>query len=890
MKCTSEERLYQALLELCQGRCEGITAMELAEGLELSRNVVSHYLNRLLEKGLAVKLGTKPAYWRPCVTAAVTQEAEEATRPAVQGDAFSTFIGWDGSCREAVERCRAAVHYPSDGLPILLCGPSGVGKSALAALIHRYAVESGAVEPNAPFITFNCADYANNPQLLSATLFGYRKGAFTGADADREGMLQAAGNGFLFLDEVHRLSAENQEKLFVLLDQGCFRPLGENKDWSYVKVRLICATTEDVDQVLLKTFRRRIPVRADIPPYAARPLNERLRLVYHICRKEAVRLGRDVALESAVLDYLLDFSQEGNIGALINLIKLTCAGSFHRQEGGGPLRLEAWNLPVDDLRLPTGNGQARPRREPLTVWRDERAAEAGIAHDPAWKQSGLNTFWNSVTEDRGWELEEVRGAFRETDSYFAQANLYAREFTGMGRAFIQLFERACATVCDRYGISDKELLPKLDCWYLKSRARELSKVPSASAFVAYLHRKCPRTAYVMDRMLEALDRELPGDCLRRDLFSAALYFLLSPHVDESCPFHALIVAHGDSTATSVASVTNRMCRSFVFEGIDMPMDTSVDTVIERVNEYIDKCDTRQGMILLVDMGSLSRMYGSIKNRLKGDLLIVNNMTTAIALDIGIKIVGHSPFKKIAEYAKTGYVVQSQYYEGLALDKNVVISCISGLGIAEKLREIVREYVNTDILEIVTMDYRALKRNVDKGDHSQFKNTQVILTTSELAGGTGLPILYLPDLWTPEGEQKLWRALSAGVDQAGFEKLKEELFKFFSIEGVSSRLSFLNPSVIIGEVDGILRAYEQHYSLKLESFRRLNLFLHISVMIERLLVGDKLYTESAQSGDSTAGELEAFYEVSRGIFGGIIAKYHIELAQGELALLYELLMK
>lgn len=887
MKYTSEERLYETLSQLCGERSEGVTATQLAEHLELSRNVVSHYLNRLLEKGQAERQGTRPAYWRTCVALQSAAGIGEEVPPAAQGDSFSTFIGWDGSCRETVERCRAAVHYPSDGLPILLCGPSGVGKSALAALIHRYAVESGAVAPDAPFVTFNCADYANNPQLLSATLFGYKKGAFTGAEADREGMLQAADNGFLFLDEVHRLSAENQEKLFVLLDQGCYRPLGENKNWNYVKVRLICATTEDVEQVLLKTFRRRIPVRADIPAYATRPLNERLRLVYEICRREALRLGRDVELESAVLDYLLDFRQEGNIGALINLIKLTCAGSFHLQEGDGPLRLEVWNLPVDDLRL---HGGEQVRREPLTVWRDEWAGQTGIAHDPAWEQSGLDAFWSSVTEKRGWELEEVRKAFRETDGYFAEAGLYDREFTGMSRAFIQLFEHACAAVCDRYGISDKELFSRLDCWYLKSRAREESKVPSAAAFVVHVHRKCPRTAYVMDRLLEALDRELPGDCRRKDLFSAALYFLLSPYVDESCPFHALIVAHGDSTATSVASVTNRMCRSFIFEGIDMPMDTSVDTVIERVNEYIDKCDTRQGMILLVDMGSLSRMYGSIKNRLKGDLLIINNMTTAIALDIGIKIVGHSPFKKIAEYARTGYVVQSQYYEGLALDKNVVISCISGLGIAEKLKEIVGEYVNTDILEIVTMDYQALKRNVDKGDHSQFKNTQVILTTSEIAGGDGLPILYLPDLWTPEGEQKLWRALSAGVDQAGFEKLKEELFKFFSIEGVSSRLSFLNPSVIVGEVDGILRAYEQHYGLKLESFRRLNLFLHISVMIERLLVGDKLYAEPAQNGDSAAGELEAFYEVSRQIFGGIIAKYHIELAQSELALLYELLMK
>lgn len=885
MKYSSEERVYQALLTLCRDQEEAVTATALANRLELSRNVVSHYLTRLLEQGQVIRLGTKPAYWQP-IAAAEEGEGRCAGGPA-QDDPFSAFVGWDGSCREAVDRCRAAVCYPPDGLPILLCGASGVGKSALAGLIHRYAVSSGAAAPDAPFVTFNCADYANNPQLLSATLFGYKKGAFTGADADREGILRTADNGFLFLDEVHRLSAENQEKLFILLDQGCYRPLGENKEWIHVKVRLVCATTEDVDRVLLKTFRRRIPVRADIPPYAARPVSERLRLIYGICRREALQLGRDVVLESGVLDYLLGFCQDGNIGALINLIKLTCAGSLHRQAPGEPLRLEARSLPVDDLCQPGGG--ARLFHEPLTVRRDEAEESSGVSHDPAWEHSGLEEFWGGVTEERDWDLEALRRVFRVTDGFFERTGLYAGEAPGVSRVFLQLFERLCTAVCDRYGILGKDLIARLSCWYLKSRDRDLGKVPSAVAFVAHLRRKCPRTAYVVDRLLEALDRELPGDCRREDLFSAALYFLLSPHVDESCPFHALIVAHGDSTATSVASVANRMCRSFIFEGIDMPIETSVDTVIERVNGYIDKCDTRQGMILLVDMGSLSRMYGSIKNRLKGDLLIINNMTTAIALDIGIKIVGHQPFKKIAEYAKTGYTVQSQYYEGLALDKNIVISCISGLGIAEKLKEIVGEYVDTDVLEIVTMDYRALKWNIDRGDHAQFRNTQVILTTSEVLGGGGLPILYLPDLWTPEGEQKLWRALSAAVDQKGFERLKEELFKFFSIEGVSARLSFLNPSVIIAEVDDVLRAYERHYRLKLESFRRLNLFLHISVMIERLLVGEKLYGESAQDGetDETLGE---FFEVSGRIFGDIIAKYRIELTRSELRLLHELLME
>ena len=79
-------------------------------------------------------------------------------------------------------------------------------------------------------VVLNCADYANNPELLSAALLGYKKGSFTGADTDKEGLLQEADGGYLFLDEVHRLSYENQENLFVFMDTGRYRPLGD-KNW-----------------------------------------------------------------------------------------------------------------------------------------------------------------------------------------------------------------------------------------------------------------------------------------------------------------------------------------------------------------------------------------------------------------------------------------------------------------------------------------------------------------------------------------------------------------------------------------------------------------------------------------------------------------------------------
>ncbi|MGO0862514.1 sigma 54-interacting transcriptional regulator, partial [Clostridioides difficile] len=126
---------------------------------------------------------------------------------AVEEDGFEELIGIKGSLKEKVNLAKSAIMYPPNGLHTIIYGETGVGKSELATCMYKYAVKNNIKEENSPFIVFNCADYAENPNLLIAQLFGVVKGAYTGADANREGLVEQANNGILFLDEIHRLPA-----------------------------------------------------------------------------------------------------------------------------------------------------------------------------------------------------------------------------------------------------------------------------------------------------------------------------------------------------------------------------------------------------------------------------------------------------------------------------------------------------------------------------------------------------------------------------------------------------------------------------------------------------------------------------------------------------------
>ena len=142
----------------------------------------------------------------------------------------------------------------------------------------------------------------------------------------------------------------------------------------------------------------------------------------------------------------------------------------------------------------------------------------------------------------------------------------------------------------------------------------------------------------------------------------------------------------------------------------------------------------RGLILLVDTGSLSRMYTLIKNSLSGDLMIINNVSTAIALDIGIKMLGHSSFTEITQSTKKLCSFDVQFFEGLSQGKNIVISCMSGVGIAEKIQEMMKSVFGDCGLDFITMDYKELIRALDENDEKSFEQTLLILTTSSLSEG------------------------------------------------------------------------------------------------------------------------------------------------------------
>jgi two-component system response regulator PilR (NtrC family) len=151
---------------------------------------------------------------------------------------------------------------------VLITGETGTGKELIARAVHENSPRA-----NQPFITINCGAFPET--LLESELFGYMKGAFTGANENREGLFKSANGGTLFLDEIGNMSLQMQVKLFRVLQEGKVRPLGSNEE-TEIDVRVIAATNKDLDKAIAAgEFREDLYYRLSVIPIQLPPLRER---------------------------------------------------------------------------------------------------------------------------------------------------------------------------------------------------------------------------------------------------------------------------------------------------------------------------------------------------------------------------------------------------------------------------------------------------------------------------------------------------------------------------------------------------------------------------------------------------------------------------------------
>ena len=881
---------------------EEFRTQPLAVELNASRNVISQYLNEYVEDGFLLKINVRPIIFlvkEKCSKNPQYLKVEYQTIEDLMNDinsanqhstAFTKLIGHKGSLNSIIQHCKSAITYPKSGLPILVLGPTGVGKSLIAQTMYNYGLEKTIFTEKSRFITVNCSEYANNPEFFLTNLFGCKKGAYTGADKDREGLISLADGGMLFLDEVHCLSSECQEKLFLFMDKGIYHMVGDNEKWYEASEHLVFATTENPQIALLKTLYRRIPIVTHIPSLSERPQQEKRELLTYILKQEAQQIDTDIQISQRLYKILINYDYPENVGQLVNCIKACVANAYV------DLKNKHQNLMIDIQNLPDSMIEQCDREGFFTTFTDLTMMtldELSKIQQQELKLYAFNKDLLTIYDGSPFEIIYNRSK-RRLNQYMDSVCFKENSQTSIKELlYHSVIETVCQRLMKKYSVSfaNNEILnlTKLYNDYMINSGSCDSILNQNAGLVDEFIQKF--TSYDPDAVAMASDfvSQMKG-LLNQDMnalmfLNAILYLkVLSTRIQER-ETRCMILSHGYSTASSLATSVNYMMEDDIFDAIDMPMDVSITSIVKKLNEYIGSQNNLRDLIILVDMGSLEDIYNRIKVVDKINLVIINNVTIKLALDVAVKVHQNMPIKKIAESIHhEDYLNKTVFIENRQKEKAILTVCATGIATAEKIsRLLIDSFPRSLNCKVIEYGYASLIEGGKNAAIFEKYDVQFIIGTMDPCV-KGITFISIEDMIDKQKISRVRELMGTFLNEEELELFAQNIIKNFSLQNLLDYLTILNPKKIINYVESIIESLQRDLSLTMQSNTIVGLYLHISCLIERLIT-DKYITNYDNLKIFEAHEQD-FIKIVKKAFNELEKHYCVEIPVSEIAYIYD----
>ncbi len=905
-------------------RKRGFSAEEVAERAAIDRTNASRDLNQLAQEGKIERIpgrpvlfairglspqssaGQQPAREPQQSSAAAHQELPGLVRleapnrlPVVVASmqsgavvtSFETLVGSDEGLKVAIQQAKAAMLYPPHGLHTLICGPSGVGKTTFARLMHAFALEFGALPPEAPFVSFNCADYAGNPQLLMAHLFGVVRGAYTGAERDRPGLVEQASGGILFLDEVHRLPPEGQEMLFYLMDRERFRRLGDVEERP-ASILLIAATTEDPSSALLPTFRRRIPMLITLPGLAERTMHERYALIRAFFTTECSSIGANIHVAPQVIQALLLYECPGNIGQLRTDIQLLCARAYldYRTHTLSELQVGVSVLPDHVRRGLLRTAELQRSLEPLldVLKVTHIFTPTGLSLDvlPHSARDLYETISQEVRILRrsGLSDSEVNRLLQlEIQQYFQR---FADEVSrARQEAAPHLVDERVASACrsvvsyaaERLERDLPEKLALVLAMHITSTLEHLAQgrqVPTSmieSVFATY-----PREYEVARAALAQLRSALGAPLPESEIDVLAVLFA---HADsllssEQPGVGIVVAAHGRGVAAGLAELANTLVGVKAVRWVELSLEQSPDELVAQVASWVRAANQGAGVLLLVDFVSLLSLSELVEQQTGVAVRTVSDVSAPLVIE-AVRRAQRSRDLTLDQLAESLTLARSLSGRGgpgeprlraepllvqpQPQTERVILSvCLTGFGSAAKIAELISDYLpglRQQGIEILCMDI-TLSYKTQEDIQKLVGSRQVIAVVGTINPHLeDYPFIGLTDLLFGDGLPRLRTLLGETlidpallqIDRPLMEKLEEratptngqsQLFSRRSdlvrqlTETLTQRLIFLNPTRVMPMIDRMIELIEAEVGETFPMEVLAGLLLHLACILER----------------------------------------------------------
>lgn len=878
------ERIYQHLEEKSSAlskeqllEIEGFSASELASDLNMLRNNVSLELNNLVRDGRVVKIKKRPVLYLPrnvikkffgnivdrtileIPSLASLYQAKEKSLIRSDENPFNLLIGAEGSLKKIIDQAKAAIVYPPNGLHTMILGPTGSGKTLFAHMMHEYAKYVGKMDEKSPFIVFNCADYSNNPQLLLSQLFGHVSGAFTGATSSKQGLVEKADGGILFLDEVHRLPPEGQEMIFYFMDTGRFNKLGEVERNRKSNVLIIAATTEDPSSSFLNTFLRRIPITITMPSFHGRKVEEKVELCMYLLSQEAKRINKELRVHADVIKALIGSATFGNVGQLKSYIQLVCAQGFLDSMDQPFINLSGKMLPKE-----IKEGLARVSRnvkeneeitklvKPVTVITGEGSKELieDDVYDLPFDMYKIIEDKARLLKEEGVTTEDIN-KFVETDikvhikSFYQQVSKYHNMELAklVDKQVLELAEelRSFAESMLNRTFNDKFIYfisLHID-GFLKGKNLDNRNAPPVHEDLIKEIEKEYQVAFKMKEIIEErLNIALPDF----ETMYLAMLLVSANELTQKGKVGIVVATHGQSTATSMVEVAKELLGDYNISAVDMPLDVRFQDILDEIVAAVRKVDHGEGVLMLVDMGSLYYFEEQIHEKsgipvkaidMVSMPMLLDAVRRANFLDMDLSSIYQSIRRR---YHQREEEVSKKPKE-LGKPKAILTICSSGQGTAIKLEEMIKRFID-DITEeaitIIPLSTIGLNAEVERAA----KIYDIIVSVGIKKPPLDVPFIPLEKFIEGEG-QKMIEQMIKNRHITIKKSESDVIVRTLCEDTLKSMVVYLNPyraiSVLLKFCDHLEKSLHVHF----KNTTAIRIIVHTAFALERAIIGDTL---------------------------------------------------
>lgn len=843
------------------------TTVAIAETLHISRSIASQYLNELCDEKEIFKVKSRPVYFFELSILEKKFHVSLSDKEFLDMDdmidflrkygnsseVFSTLVGYDGSLKKIIKRCNEVFNYPPNGLAFVIYGNDGCGKQTLADLVCKNSrMTNGIVKNDTKIIKRNLSDSDSLINEKIQTL-----------------ITEKSGQSIVFI--ISHFEKIN-EQLSLYLEK--FFEKGTNKS-----IHFIFLANKRPDDFLNPSLAKYIPVAVHMKNFDEKPKEEKEGVIISLFSREALLLDKEIKICSNVLKLLSKQQYERNIDQLAKTIKLICAQAI--KSDSKEIIVHTYDLPeemLEDIEISTEDVKYIDCHSYKANTEINEYIEyfTGILNSCKEKSSNeiLNAY-NKVYEQMSEKLLRSVGqdkTLRGTEAAFSViVNRVAQKyFINIPGNFTFLIAKLLVIYKENRNQTsrwEEEHDEELESAILKLRRIYVSETMVSDEFTQLL--------------ASNLEEEFP---LILKVVMILTVFSYNADFNRNKTF-GVVICHGYSTASSIASAVNTMIGSYVFDSLDMPVLTTVEEIKKELRDKLSRVNQHADICIMVDMGSLEKIADDefAKNR---NLAIINNVSTKMALDIGYKIKNGTSIEKLFDKAEENYKVEYKILQSRKKDA-ILFTSESGIQTAQRISNLFSDSLPVEIpvsLQVISFD----DANEEIKTVQEIYNVLFVSGTED-PGIKEIDFIPLQDIITTTNLNLVSTKLNGYLNKENLDQMVINIRRNFTLTNVLNYLTILNPKPLMDATTIAIDTLQLRRKVELEGRKLVAIYIHVCVLVERLVTKTSLI-KNDQATEQFAKDHQDFIQDIRVSFKNIETHYNIVIPDSEMKYIYSFFTK